>query len=261
MTTRTFLASLPLVAALGLAIPAAAADSPVYELRIYTTNEGKLPDLLKRFRDHTCKLFEKHGMTNIGYWVPVDKENGADNTLIYIISHKSRDAAKESWKAFQQDPDWKAAAKASEANGKILAKAPEAIFMLPTAFSPAVKTGDGTGPRIFEMRTYTTPEGKLPALHARFTNHTMKLFEKHGMTNLFYFTPTDAEKGSANKLIYWLAHPSKEAGLKAFTDFRADPDWVKAKGESEKDGPLTVQPQAEGVKSVYMQATDFSPIR
>ena len=103
MTTRTFLASLFLVAALGLATPASAADSPVYELRIYTCNEGKLPDLLKRFRDHTCKLFEKHGMTNIGYWVPVEKADGADNTLIYIVSHRSRDAAKESWKAFGAD--------------------------------------------------------------------------------------------------------------------------------------------------------------
>ena len=241
---------------------AQAADSPVYELRIYTTNEGKLPDLLKRFREHTCVLFEKHGITNVGYWVPVDKENGSENTLIYIISHKSRDAAKDSWKAFQQDPDWKAAAKASEANGKILAKAPESIFMTTTPFSPELKltpgvAGSGTG-RVFEMRTYTTPEGKLADLHARFQNHTMKLFEKHGMTNLVYFQPTDADKGSTNTLIYWLAHPSKEAGLKAFDAFRADPDWVAAKGESEKNGPLTVK---DGVKSVYMTATDFSPIK
>lgn len=235
-----------------------AADAPVYELRIYTTNEGKLPDLLKRFREHTCALFEKHGMTNVGYWVPVDKENGSENKLIYIISHKSREAAKESWKAFGADPDWKAAAKASEVNGKILAKAPESIFMTTTAFSPELKIGAGAGPRVFELRTYTTPEGKLPDLHARFKNHTMKLFEKHGMTNLVYFQPTDADKGQADTLIYLLAHPSKEAGLKAFGEFRADPVWVAAKGESEKNGPLTVK---DGVKSVYMTATDFSPIK
>jgi hypothetical protein len=237
---------------------ARAADGPVYELRIYTTNEGKLPDLLKRFREHTCQLFEKHGMTNIGYWVPVEKEDGAENKLIYIICHKSREAAKESWKAFQGDPDWKAAAKASEANGKILAKAPESIFMTTTPFSPELKLGAGAAPRVFELRTYTTNEGKLADLHARFTNHTMTLFAKHGMTNLIYFTPTDADKGSANTLIYLLAHPSKEAGLKAFDAFRADPDWVKAKGESEKNGSLTVK---DGVKSVYMTGTDFSPIK
>lgn len=261
MPTRRLLTVFSL--ALALLVPAAAraADTPVYELRIYTTNEGKLPDLLKRFRDHTCKLFERHGITNIAYWVPLAKEDGADNTLVYIISHKSRDAAAESWKAFGADPEWKEAAKASEANGKILSKKPESIYMLPTDFSPPVKVGAGSAPRVFEMRTYTTPEGKLPALHARFRDHTMKLFEKHGMTNLFYFTPTDANTGKDNKLIYWLAHASKEAGMKSFAEFRTDPDWVKAKGESEKDGSLTVQPQAEGVKSVYMQATDFSPIK
>lgn len=261
MTTRCFLSLALMAALLPFATLASAADSPVYELRIYTCNEGKLPDLLARFRDHTCKLFEKHGMTNIGYWVPLDKENGADTTLIYIISHKSREAAKESFKAFGADPEWKAAAKASEANGKILAKPPESIFMLPTDFSPPVKVGVGDKPRVFEMRTYTTNEGKLEALHARFRNHTMKLFEKHGMTNLPYFRVMDADKGANNKLIYWLAHPSKEAGQAAFTAFRADPVWIAAKAESEKDGPLTIQPQAEGVKSIYMQATDFSPIK
>lgn len=261
MTSRAFLAASALALASLFTDSARAADSPVYELRIYTCNEGKLPDLLARFRDHTCKLFEKHGMTNIGYWVPLDKENGADTTLIYIISHKSREAAKESFKAFGADPEWKAAAKASEANGKILAKPPESIFMALTDFSPPVKLGAGDKPRVFEMRTYTTNDGKLPALHDRFRNHTMKLFEKHGMTNLPYFRVLDADKGADNKLIYWLAHASKEAGQASFTSFRADPVWVAAKAESEKNGPLTVQPQAEGVKSVYMKATDFSPIQ
>ncbi len=131
-----------------------------------------------------------------------------------------------------------------------------------TEFSPAPKLGAGSGPRVFEMRTYHTPEGKLADLHARFKNHTMALFAKHGMTNIAYWTPTDADKGSANTLIYILAHPGKdkEAGIKAFTAFRADPDWVKAKAESEKNGPLTL-PGADGVKSVYMTPTDFSPLR
>ncbi len=257
---RFSIALLALITFILSSTAAPAADAPVYELRIYTTNEGKLPDLLKRFREHTCKLFEKHGITNIGYWVPVDKENGAENTLIYIISHKSRDAAKESWKAFQADPDWKAAAKASEANGKILAKAPESIFMTSTTFSPELKLGAGSAFRVFEMRTYHTPEGRLADLHARFKDHTMALFTKHGMTNIAYWTPTDADKGAANTLIYILAHPSKEDGLKAFGAFRADPDWIKAKAESEKNGPLTL-PDPDGVKSIHMTATDFSPIK
>jgi hypothetical protein len=89
----------------------------------------------------------------------------------------------------------------------------------------------------------------------------MKLFSKHGMSHLAYWVPTDADKGAGTKLIYILSHASKEAGLASFTAFRADPDWIKAKAESEKNGPLTIQPQAEGVKSVYMRATDFSPIQ
>jgi len=235
---------------------------PVYELRIYTCHEGKLDALLTRFRDHTCKLFEKHGMGNVGYWVPVGEENGSKTTLIYVLEHKSREAAKESFKAFGADPEWKAAAKASEANGKIVAKI-DSIFMTPTDYSPALKVEKSAKARVFEMRTYTTPPGKLDALHARFRDHTMKLFSKHGMSHLAYWTPTDAEKGAGTKLIYILAHDSKEAGLASFTAFRADPDWIKAKGDSEaaNGGPLTIQPQAEGVKSVYMKAVDFSPVQ
>src|SRR3954449_13471640 len=82
---------------------AADSKSRVFEIRTYTTEPGKLPDLLKRFREHTAKLFEKHGMTNVGYWVPTD-EPRSKNTLIYILAHDSRAAAKESWDAFQHDP-------------------------------------------------------------------------------------------------------------------------------------------------------------
>ncbi|HRH98767.1 MAG TPA: NIPSNAP family protein, partial [Prosthecobacter sp.] len=133
----------------------AADDGRVYELRIYTCNEGKLDALLARFRDHTCKLFEKHGIGNVGYWVPVDEENGSKTTLIYVLEHKSRDAAKAGFKAFGVDPEWQAAAKASEANGKIVAKI-ESIFMTPTDYSPPVAVSKGDKPRVFELRTYTT---------------------------------------------------------------------------------------------------------
>lgn len=238
----------------------APASPPVYELRIYTTNEGKLPNLLARFRDHTCSLFEKHGITNIGYWVPIEKEDGADNTLIYIVSHPSREAAKASFAAFLQDPDWKTALAASEKDGKILAKAPESIFLDITAYSPKIEITKSSAPRVFELRTYTTTPGNLDNLHARFTNHTMKLFSKYGMSHIGYWTPADADQGKDNTLIYILSHASKEAGLESFTNFRKDPDWIAAKSASEKDGSLTI-PQPDGVKSVYLKAVDFSPIQ
>src|SRR5262245_56740371 len=114
-------------------VPPADSKTRVFEIRTYTTEPGKLPDLLKRFRDHTTKLFEKHGMTNIGYWVPTD-EPRSKNTLIYVLAHASRDAAKKSWAGFQHDPDWIKARNASEANGKIVAKV-ESIYAEPTDFS------------------------------------------------------------------------------------------------------------------------------
>jgi len=107
----------------------------VYELRTYTTLPGRLPALNKRFADHTMKLFEKHGMRNEIYWTPLDDER-KDNTLIYVVSHDSREAADKSWKAFQGDPDWTKARDASEADGKILAKAPDRIWMKATDYSP-----------------------------------------------------------------------------------------------------------------------------
>ncbi len=103
----------------------------VFELRTYTTNEGKLPDLQKRFREHTMEIFKRHGMTNVAYFTPEDKPN----TLIYILAHESREAAKASWDAFRNDPEWKSVAAASEVNGKLTTKT-ESVFMDPTDYSP-----------------------------------------------------------------------------------------------------------------------------
>jgi hypothetical protein len=106
----------------------------VFELRTYTAPEGKLGDLDKRFRDHTMRIFKKHGMENVGYWHPQDAPDSA-NTLIYIISHKSRDAAKASWAAFQADPDWQRVSTESQVNGRIVSKV-VSVFMDPTDYSP-----------------------------------------------------------------------------------------------------------------------------
>jgi hypothetical protein len=108
----------------------------VFELRIYTAAEGKLDALHARFRDHTNKLFAKHGMEMIGYWTPTDADKGAGNKLYYILAHASREAAEKSWKAFREDPEWKAALADSEKNGKLTAGENVVIFMKPTDYSP-----------------------------------------------------------------------------------------------------------------------------
>ena len=111
-----------------------AQSNKVFELRTYTAPEGKLPNLLARFRDDTLQIFENHGMTNVGYWVPQDLP-AAENTLIYIVSHDSREAAAKSWSAFREDPQWQRVADASQVDGPIVSTV-ESVFLEATEFSP-----------------------------------------------------------------------------------------------------------------------------
>ncbi len=117
------------------ASPSVAKDSRCFEMRTYYAAPGKFEDMNRRFRDHTCKLFKKHGMELVGFWIPQDKDKGSENTLVYILAHKSRDAAKKSWDAFVNDPEWKKAKAESEANGRLVEKA-DVVFLLATDYSP-----------------------------------------------------------------------------------------------------------------------------
>jgi NIPSNAP protein len=105
----------------------------VFELRTYTAPEGKLGDLNKRFRDHTRRIFDKHNMKSIGYWTPQDAPN-SQNTLIYILQHANRDAAKKNWAEFQADPEWQKVSAESQVNGRIVSKV-ESVFMEATDYS------------------------------------------------------------------------------------------------------------------------------
>jgi hypothetical protein len=234
---------------------AAEKETRVFEMRTYFAPAGKLDALHARFRDHTVKLFEKHGMTNIGYWVP---QENPDHKLIYLLAYPSREAREQAWKAFVADPEWQKVKKATEANGPIVAKV-EYVFLKATDYSPEIKPSKANA-RVFELRTYTASKGNLDNLNARFRNHTVKLFEKHGMTNIGYWVPMKDQKGADETLIYLLAHPSVEAAKASFDAFRKDPAWTAALKASEEKagGPLTVK---DGVKSVFLKATDYSPIK
>ena len=237
------------------AVAAADAADRLYELRTYHAAPGKLDALNARFRDHTCKLFEKHGMTNVGYWVPVDN---SESKLIYILSYPNRKAREASWKAFLADPDWNRARKDSEANGSLVVKV-EQLFLTATDYSPQPKP-DTSGEHVFELRTYTAEPGRLDALNARFRDHTCKLFEKHGMTNVGYWVPVKGQKGADRTLVYMLAHKNVDAARASFDAFRKDPEWIAARKASEEKagGSLTVK---DGVKSVFLKATDYSPLK
>lgn len=228
---------------------AAEPDSRCYELRIYHAEPGKLDALESRFRDHTCQLFEKHGLVNVGYWVPLDN---ADNKLIYLLSSPSREAHDKSWKEFMTDPEWKRVVQESEANGKLVGKV-DSFFLKATDFSPAIVPSGKETPRCFELRTYTAASGKMDALLTRFRDHTLALFTKHAITHIGYWTRTDE---GASQLIYILAHQSKDAAAESFKNFRTDPAWIEAKKASEANGSLT-----DKVESVFMAPLDFSAIK
>ncbi len=111
-----------------------ATDTRSFELRTYVAAPGKLDALLTRFRDHTTTLFEKHGITSIGYWVATDAEGKPTETLIYLLAHASPEAAQDSWAAFREDPDWIAARAASEVDGRLTSSV-TSVYLDPTDFS------------------------------------------------------------------------------------------------------------------------------
>jgi len=297
---------------LGSATQPVLADT-VYEMRTYTAHEGKLDNLLARFREHTCKLFEKHGMTNVGYFVPTTDNN---NQLIYFLSYPSRDARDVSWAAFLNDADWKAVYQKSRSDGPLV-KAVDSKFMVTTDYSPEIspsiaelrrrhreklfeakvqrlkerglmrqlaqmgKTGQLPpgqtiedvqeaidqigGPsnqanRLFELRMYTATSGNLANLDARFRDHTIKLFEKHGITNVAYFHLMPDQEGAENHLIYLIAHDDLLTRDESFKNFAQDPAWKKARLDSEENagGSLT---EKGGVKNLFLEPTDFSPLK
>jgi hypothetical protein len=227
-------------------------DAAVYELRIYTCSPGKLDALHTRFREHTLRIFEKHGMKNIAYWVPTDGPE-AETTLYYILEHKSLEAAKASWAAFQADPEWKkVAADSAAAHGKILADRPVATYMTPTDYSPAIAPVPHD--KIYELRTYVAAEGKLGALDARFRDHTYPLLSRHGLRAIGYWVPVDTA-ASKNTLIYLLQHDTRAAADANWAKFRQDPDWATVVADSEKDGKLL----AGRLETVFLKTVDYSP--
>ena len=239
---------------LAFTTPAVLADDAMaYELRTYTAAEGKLADLHARFRNHTMGLFEKHGITNVGYWTPDD----TPNTLIYLIGHRDAASVPASWQAFVADPAWQSVYAESIENGPLVANI-ESQLLAPTEYSP-LRSGESglAGKHVYELRTYTTNDGKLDNLHARFRDHTMTIFDKHGMQNVIYTVPLD--EGIADKtLVYMIAHSSVDGAKTAWGNFVSDPAWQEVAKASQVDGPILVK---GGITAHYLTPTDYSPLQ
>jgi hypothetical protein len=255
-------------------------DTHYYELRVYDSNEGKQAKVNDLIAKSGVKYMTKHNINLVGAWVPVDS---ADDRVITLVSHKDKASAAKSWAAFQADDGWKSELADSSKDGKAV-KAITQIYLNATDYSPTVKAAN-VGKRIFEMRTYVSTPNNLKHLNARFRDHTVKLFEKHGMTNVAYFNIPEDEKltneqllkacsvkgkdsadckmsdpAAPTALVYFLSHQDEAAMKASFGKFGPDPDWKSALANSEKTagGPLTVK---TGVKSIVLKATDYSPMK
>jgi hypothetical protein len=262
---RRFLAlaaGIAVLAGCATTTPSAPATPPapeigLYELRIYTAAPGKMDALNARFRNHTVDLFKKHGMVPVGFWRTVDTQGAVTgDRLYYVMGYKDRAARDASWKAFAEDPQWRAVFAESQKDGSLTTRI-ENQFLAPAEYSPALNTQVSATPRLFELRTYAATEGKLENIHARFRDHTMRIFTKHGMTNLLYWRPTSGQVSLEGKMVYLLAFPNITARSAAWQAFATDPEWKKVSDESQKDGPIL----AGRPDSILLVPTDYSPMK
>lgn len=229
----------------------AAPEVAYFEMRTYYCYPGKLPDLETRFRNHTMALFEKHGMTNLGYWVPMEN---TDNKLVYLLGYPDRASRDRSWEAFMNDPEWKQVYEASHANGPIVDSVVNAFYRY-SRFSPQIKA-ENAGPRIFSLRTYYTFPDKLEALRSRFADHTVDIFERNGIHNLVYLDLDSTEAGADNILTYLVTFPDTAARTQSWKTFIDDPAWKAAYEASIQNGQLV-----DSITDLLLLATDFSPIK
>ena len=228
---------------------------PVYELRIYHGSEDRFAHLIKRFRVHTDRLFRKHGMEPLGYWIPTDGSVKARRKFVYILKHPSRYAAYRNWNSFTRDRQWEAVLDIPEFQ-RLLAEKPTSIFMTANDYSAAARNAIETAGGIYELRTYVTNPGKLSKLNARFRNHTTRLFGLHGIRNVGYWTPFDQPE-SANTLIYLVHHATRKQADANWKAFGSDPNWRKVARQSQADGRFLSKPPGR----LYLEPLDFSPLK
>ena len=215
----------------------------LYESRIYYAVPGKLPAINDRFANHAMGYFKKYDIGMMGFWTD---DIGTSNQLTYILTFDSMGDREKKMGAIATDTGWQQVRAESESDGPLVAQV-QNTFMRLTPYSPEPKLSS----KVQELRVYDAMPGKLPALHDRFSNHTMELFERHGIENIAYWTE---DVGTSNRLVYLLGYPSLGDREKSWVAFGADPDWKKARMESEKGGPLV----RESRHSI-LRLTPYSP--
>ena len=233
-------------------------DYTQYELQTLTAKPGKLKELHAWFRAHQGDVLAKHGATNIAFLVPAGEN--PENKLVCLYKYPSTRAILQFSRAVKADPLWKPLDTAHDGPERLIEKM-DIVTLGQTDFSPEFIPEKAIQPRVFELRKYSCPsKEKRVYLDNRFREHTMALFKKHGMENLIYWHPLGIED-SERKLVYLLGHKSVEAAKNSFAQFRADPEWLNVKAQSEEQAGGSLTEKENGVLSEFFVATEYSPLR
>lgn len=212
-------------------------DARVFELRTYTASPEKLGDLHARFRDHTIRLLEKHGATNVGYWVPTDNTDGK---IVFLLSYPSQAARDRTWSNLAADPDWLRAKRTSERQDGKLVERIETTFLTATEYSPAIRAARDTETREFELRTAT---GKAQDLHAKMRSE----LDRNGTTVLGVWTVRSAA-GTDTTVMYLVARKP--------TVSEADSTIVSLRGVGMRRPAPRPDPSV-----LSLRPTDYSPMK
>jgi len=215
----------------------------IYEWRTYEAMPGKLPALHTHL-EVAAGLFKKHGLGVLGFWI---EEIGTSGQVTYMWRYTTLEDRQQKVAAFGADPAWKQqVAEETAKEGVIVARIHNTMLQLtPYSPEPQLRT------KVQEWRIYEAMPGRLPDLHTRFATHTLRLFEKHGMENIGYWTEVF---GTSNRLVYMLGYPGLGEREKSWAAFQRDPDWQQARTESEKKGPLVAKAYNQ-----ILRPTAYSP--
>jgi len=233
----------------------------LYEWRVLQAAPGKLDALHSRLRDQQIPLLDQHGVFTQGVFVPADEN--PEQRVYLLVAAEGLGPMQDGWRSFREDPKWlEAVAKSEEDPGRKLVLQESYQRLVMTYWSPVFTPTKSAEPRVFELRTYTCPDAeKQIALQRRFREHTMQLFEKHGMQNIVYWTLDSDEPEYRQKLVYLFAHKSQDAAKESFGSFRKDPDWLAARKASEERAGGSLTNPEKGVVSEFMTPTEYSPLR
>lgn len=215
----------------------------IYEWRTYEAMPGKLL-ALNTHLEVAAGLFKKHGLGVLGFWT---EDVGTGGQITYMWVYANLEERQQKLAAFAADAAWKQQVEEETAKEGVIVARIHNTMLQPTPYSPEpqIKT------KVQEWRIYDAVPGKLPDLHNRFSTHTLGLFEKHGMENIGYWTEVF---GTSNRLVYMLGYPSLGDREKSWAAFMKDPDWQKARAESEKNGTLVAK-----VSNRMLRPTSYSP--